>query len=109
MKASVAKLQLRLTLDAGMDEFFLWLLAKPVKQRARELITMARIGWAMTHGRRVPGFAGDESAAVRHAGTSTRSDAGEPAAADAASAEGPSLSAAVATFGRSFLTARPPA
>ena len=106
IKAVLAKLQLRLTLDAGMGEFFVWLVALPAKMRARELITMARIGWAVTHGVRMePGATVGTAAAVSReadgAAAVTQPVTGVPV--------GPSRTAAVATFGRSFITARPPA
>ena len=102
-----AKFQPRLTLDAGMGDFFVWLVSLPVKIRAREFIAMARIGWAVTHGVRV-GAGGTVAAAspIRREEGPAISDV---PAADTAAPAGPSRTAAVATFGRSFITARPPA
>jgi len=107
IKALLAKLQLRLTLDAEMGDFFVWLVALPVKVRAREFIAMARIGWALTHGVRVDVRAtAAASAPMPHA---VAAPAADMPAAGAAVSSGPSRTAAVATFGRSFITARPPA
>jgi hypothetical protein len=107
IKALLARLQLRLTLDAEMGDFFVWLVALPVKVRAREVIAMARIGWAVTHGVRV-----DAGAAAAASAPMLRAVAAPPANMPVADAVvvsgGPSRKAAVATFGRSFITARPP-
>lgn len=103
----LAKLQLRVTLDAGMGDFFVWLVSLPVKIRAREFIAMARIGWAVTHGVRA-GAGGAVAAAspmLREGGPAIP----DVPAADTAPPAGPSRTAAVAAFGRSFITARPPA
>lgn len=106
-KALPSKYQPRLSLDAGMGAFFFWLIGLPAKIRTRELIAMARIGWAVTHGVR------GETTVAAGAAASMPREAAAPAAAepgaDTALAGGPSRTAAVATFGRSFITARPPA
>ena len=90
-----------------MGAFFFWLIALSPKVRTRELITMARIGWAVTHGVRV-----ETGATASAAGPMPREAASHTAhvaAVDTDVAGGPSRTAAVATFGRSFITARPPA
>lgn len=107
IKALLAKLQLRLTFDSGMGEFFVWLVALPVKVRARELIAMARIGWAVTHGVRLEG-----GGAIATPSSMPREVVGRSAdvpPVETAVSGGPSRTAAVAAFGRSFITARPPA
>lgn len=103
----LAKLQLRVTLDAGMGEFFVWLVSLPVKVRAREFISMARIGWAVTHGVRLGagGTLATASPLRREEGPAIP----DLPAADTTAPAGPSRTAAVAAFGRSFITARPPA
>ena len=49
------KLQVRLTFDGHMGPFFSWLVALPEKSRARELMSLARTGYAVVHGVRLAG------------------------------------------------------
>lgn len=110
MGAVMERSQLRLTLDSGMGGFYVWLLGLTQKARAREFITMARIGWAVTHGVSIAGVATGHVPGVAKM-PAQATGGGKLPAGEAENPEnrGPSKEAAVATFGRSFLTARPPA
>lgn len=96
------KLQIRLTLDDEMGPFFEWLAARPVKVRARELIAIARSGFAVVHGVHLKGAspaAGIEPVVRPPSAVAT------PAASEPRSSE---ADIAVEAFGASFLNATPP-
>jgi len=94
------KMQIRLTLDEEMGPFFKWLSERPQKVRAREFIAVARTGFGVLYGVRVP------------ADVAVSADAAAPVrAAPAALTTLPRTLArqsAVCAFGPSFVVATPP-
>lgn len=95
------KLQLRLTFDENMGPLFIWLSEqRDAKVRAREVVSLVRIGHAMVHGIRLP------AAEVRLVPESA--DAVSPSLQEDAQPRAPARKAAVEAFGASFLVATPP-
>lgn len=96
------KAQIRLTVDEEMGPFFEWFMARSVKVRAREVLALARTGFGVAYGVRVPGELATTLLAQPVAGQ------GSVAQASGSSHSGLARESGGAGFARAFLTATPP-